>query len=61
VPAAGLQSDDFERLVVRLFRNELASVSRQSRDVTREYDEVSASWQVVSRRTGGSCQARSVC
>jgi hypothetical protein len=42
VPVAGLQSDDFERLVVRLFRNELASISRQSRDVTREYDEVSA-------------------
>jgi hypothetical protein len=57
VPAVGLQSDDFDRLVVRLFRSELASVNRQSRDVTREYDEVSASWfprHLVSRRVSSS-------
>lgn len=48
MPAKGLQSDDFERLVVRLFRSELASVNRQSRDVTREYDEVTASWFPVT-------------
>lgn len=42
VPPEGLESEDMERLVVRLFRSELASISRQSRDVTREYDEVSA-------------------
>ena len=44
IPPRGLQSDIMERAVVRRYRNELASIWRLSRDVTREYDEVTASW-----------------
>lgn len=35
-----MQSDIMETLVVQRYRNEIASIWRQARDITREYDEV---------------------
>jgi hypothetical protein len=41
IPDEGLQSEIMERVVVRRYRDEIASLWRGARDVTQEYDEVS--------------------